>query len=50
LAEYHKEVLEILRIFVRHPKMTAMNVIPDFYDMRDAALALYGLLHRVILV
>jgi glycosyltransferase involved in cell wall biosynthesis len=50
LAEYRQEVLEILRVFVRHPKMTAMNVIPDFYDMRDAVLALYGLLRRVVLV
>jgi glycosyltransferase involved in cell wall biosynthesis len=46
LAEYRAEILEILRVFVRHPKMTAMNVIPDLYDMRDALLAVYGLLRR----
>ena len=46
LAEYRQEFLEILRVFIRHPKMTAMNVIPDFYDVRDAFVAVYGLLRR----
>lgn len=49
LAEYRQEIIEILRVFIRHPKMTAMNVIPDFYDLRDACLALYGLLRGAAL-
>ena len=44
--EYVKEVRQILRTYARHPLLTIMTYVPDFIDLRDAILALYGLMRR----
>jgi glycosyltransferase involved in cell wall biosynthesis len=44
--EYVKEVRQILRTYARHPVLTLMTYVPDFIDLRDAILALYGLMRR----
>jgi glycosyltransferase involved in cell wall biosynthesis len=44
--EYVKEVQQILRTYVRHPLLTIMTYVPDLIDLRDAILALYGLMRR----
>lgn len=44
--EYVKEVRQILRTYARHPLLTIMTYVPDFIDLREAILALYGRLRR----
>ena len=46
--EYVKEVRQILRTYARHPLLTIMTYVPDLIDLRDAILALYGLMRRSI--
>jgi glycosyltransferase involved in cell wall biosynthesis len=46
--EYVKEVRQILRTYARHPLLTIMTYVPDFIDIRDAMLALYGRMRRSI--
>ncbi|RPH61915.1 MAG: glycosyltransferase family 2 protein [Chloroflexi bacterium] len=46
--EYVKEVQQILSTYARHPLLTIMTYVPDFIDLRDALLALYGLMRRSI--
>jgi glycosyltransferase involved in cell wall biosynthesis len=46
--EYVKEVRQILRTYARHPGLTFMTYVPDFIDVRDAAVAIYGWLRRGI--
>ena len=46
--EYIKEVRQILRTYARHPLLTIMTYVPDFIDMQDAILALYGQMRRSI--
>ena len=38
--EYVKEVRHIVHTYARHPRLTFMTYMPDFYDMRDALEAL----------
>ena len=40
--EYVKEVGQIFHTYVRHPKLTFMTYVPDFYDMRAALAALHS--------
>jgi glycosyltransferase involved in cell wall biosynthesis len=47
-GEYKKEVRQILRTYARHPKLTFMTYMPDFYDVRNALTALYGFTRRTI--
>jgi glycosyltransferase involved in cell wall biosynthesis len=47
-SEYVREVRQILRTYARHPQLTFMTYVPDFIDMQDAILALYGLVRRSI--
>ncbi len=44
--EYMKEVNQILRTYARHPLLTLMTYVPDFIDLRDALLAVYGWLRN----
>jgi len=44
--EYVKEVRQILRTYARHPLLTIMTYVPDFIEVRDALLALYGWIRR----
>jgi glycosyltransferase involved in cell wall biosynthesis len=46
--QYVKEVHQILRTYARHPKLTLMTYMPDFYDMRNAVTALYGFTRRTV--
>lgn len=46
--EYAKEVRQILRTYAHHPLLTLMTYVPDFIDIRDAILALNGLMRRSI--
>jgi glycosyltransferase involved in cell wall biosynthesis len=44
--EYSKEIREILRAYVRYPKLTAMTYIPDLIEVRAALRAFYGWTRR----
>lgn len=46
--EYVKEVKQILRTYARHPMLTLMTYVPDFIDLREAILALYGLMRKSV--
>jgi glycosyltransferase involved in cell wall biosynthesis len=46
--EYVKEVNQILYTYARHPQLTFMTYVPDFYDVRNALVALYGFTRRAI--
>ena len=46
--QYVKEVRQILHTYARHPKLTFMTYMPDFYDMRNAVTALYGFTRRAV--
>lgn len=47
-GEYRKEIGQILRTYVRHPRLTFMTYMPDFYDVRDALHSLYGFTRRKV--
>jgi hypothetical protein len=46
--EYVKEVNQIMRTYARHPQLTFMTYVPDFYDVRNALVSLYGFTRRTI--
>jgi glycosyltransferase involved in cell wall biosynthesis len=47
-GEYRKEIRQILSTYARHPRLTLMTYMPDFYDMRDALVALYSFTRRTL--